>query len=566
MPAHDESRQMSEVSSERDLLVEMRDGIKIALDVFRPSQEGKFPALLAMSPYGKDIQSIGIPPQPPEGPLIKFACEAGDSEYLVSQGYAHVIADVRGSGKSQGEYRGWMSKQEAEDGYDIVEWIAGQPWCDGNVGMVGISYFGTVQLSVAAERPPHLKAIMPWNAPADFYREACYHGGILQTFFFYLYGNSIRGYGISVTAKDNSIEEVNRLVEAARRNPDVRMYPEIYNIVVNPERIPGYFDIILHPTDGPFYWERSAYTKYDQLRIPAYFSSGWWAYSHMHLRGAFQHYAGISAPKKMLIEDRVVHDRPLPQQYNEEAVRWYDYWLKGRDTGIMDEPPIKLFVMGRNQWRSEQEWPLPSTKWTKYYLRRWEGLSPEPEDCPGRPDWFVQQPPDETASVAAVNYMTAPMKEDCEVTGPIALNLYAAIDADDTNWIVALIDVAEGGAETELTSGFLKASHRAIDEDRSTPWLPYHPHTDPEPIVPGEVCEYAIELSPTSFVFRAGHRIKLKIMSMDHPRSVVASAAVAQIHVPWHMCSSTATVHRIFHDRTYPSHLLLPVIPPRDGT
>lgn len=549
------------LKAERNVLVKMRDGDSLAADIFRPDLEGKFPALVSVSPYGKEKQSLPIPPQVPEAPLYNPGIEAGDPEYLVSRGYAHVIADLRGSGKSEGEYRGWMSRQEAEDGHDLVEWVASQPWCDGNVGMSGISYYGAIQLSVAAQQPPHLKAIMPFNAPADFYRECTHHGGIVQTFFLHLYGNSIRANAVSVTLKDEPPDKVKLLVEAASADPDIRMYPDICAIVENPKRIPCFFDVLVNPTDGPFYWERSAYPHYAKIRIPCYFSSGWWAYAHMHLRGVIQNYLGIDAPKKLMINRPTVLECPLPREFNEETVRWYDYWLKGIDTGIMDEPPIKIFVCGANHWRFEHEWPLRRTRWTKYYLRRWQRLGTEPELSPGRPDCFVQQPPDETLAINSVNYVTPPMSEDVEVTGPIVLNLYASIDAEDTNWIVALKDVAPDGSELELSRGWLKASHREIDESKSAPWGPYHPHTKPEPVAPGEIVDYAIELSPISNVFKASHRIKIAIASMDHAKALVPPPAIGSSHLPYHICSSRTTLHRIFHDEAYPSHLLLPVIP-----
>ncbi len=206
-----------------------------------------------------------------------------------------------------------MSKQEAEDGYDLVEWLAAQPWCDGNVGMVGISYFGTIQLHVAAEQPPHLKAIMPWNAVADFYREATHHGGIVQTFFFELYTRSTRGNPVAVTLAEHGAEELARLIEERKADPDLRMYTTLWNVVDNPVTNPPFFDVLMHQLDGPFYWERSAYTLYDRIQIPFYTRSAWWAYAHMHLVGAFRHFNGIEAPRKLEIGLPVDEERPLPR-------------------------------------------------------------------------------------------------------------------------------------------------------------------------------------------------------------------------------------------------------------
>lgn len=545
---------------ERDVMVAMRDGVKTAVDIFRPDAKGKFPALIGLSPYGKGMQSLTVPPLPARSPVYERAIEAGDPEFLVGNGYVHIIGDVRGSGGSEGVYRGWMSKQEAEDGYDLVEWAAAQPWCDGKVGMVGISYYGTIQLTVAALQPPHLKAIMPWNAVADYYREATHHGGILQSFYQWLYSQKIGAEkSVSIFREGLSPEEFKKAVEKAKQDPDLRMYPELFTIVDCPGKLPCYFDAIMYKEDGPYYWERSPYTMYDKIKIPFHASSGWWAYAHQHLSGTFRHYWGIDAPKKILIFGKADTLCPLPREYNEEAIRWYDYWLKGKNTGIMDEPPIKIFVMGKNEWRFEKEWPLARTKWTKYYMRRWEGLSTDPEDAEGKPDAFVQQPPEEANQIQSVKYLTPVLPKDLEITGPIAFYFYASIDQEDTNWFISLKDVAETGREVELTKGHLKASHRALDLEKSKPYLPYHPHVNPEKVTPGKVYEYAIGLAPTCNVFRAGHQIKLEITSMDFGRGDIALTISA--HYPYHLCSSKTTLHKIYHDPERPSHLLLPVIP-----
>ena len=549
----------------RDVMVPMRDRVRLAVDVFRPDSRGKFPALLAISPYGKGIQSMSLPRQPDPSPIHHTPIEAGNPEYLASRGYVHVIADVRGSGGSEGEYLGWMSNDEARDGYDLVEWIAAQPWCDGNVGMVGISYYGAIQLVIAAQQPPHLKAIMPWNAPADFYRESTHHGGILQMFFHYLYVQRISAdASASVTLKSLPKEEVKRLVARLKEDPDIRINPEVFSFVDNPRRAPCLFDIIANPFDGPYYWERSPYTMYDRIKIPFYARSGWWAYAHMHLVGAFRNYNGIDAPKKLEIDAPVVEPRPLPDEYNAEVLRWYDYWLKGIDTGIMDEPPIRFFVNGAGTWRHENEWPLARTVWTKYYLRRWEELSTEPEEAMGKPDAFVQQPPDETAKIASIQYLSPRLEQDLEITGPAAIYLHAAIDQDDTNWIISLRDVAPSGKQTELSKGFLKASHRKLDPKLSESHTPYHPHCETEPVVPGRIYEYAIALAPLSNMFKAGHRIKVVIYSMDHARARdydLAPESLGRNHAPWHLCSSKTALHKVFHDAEHPSHILLPVIP-----
>lgn len=563
-----------DIIEERDVFVAARDGTRLAVDIFRPKSDDKFPALLSLSAYGKGYQSLSLPPQSPASPLHfqSRAIEAGNPRYFVPRGYVHIIGDVRGSGKSEGEFDGFCSKRQAEDGYDLVEWIAEQPWCDGKVGMVGISYLGTIQLHVAAEHPPHLKAIVPWNAITDFYREGTHQGGILHTAFQWLYSVMIgQDNSVSTTRKKLSEGEFNELVNETKKDPDLQMYPALYNYVDSPKKNPCFLDVILNPYDGPYYGEHSTYTKHAQIKVPFYAHSGWWAYAWIHLNGAFSNYNGIDAPKKLDIGGPIDTDHPLPDSYCREMLRWFDYWLKGINTGIMEEPPIRIYVMGLNQYRFENEWPLKRTRWTKYFLGNWGRLSLEPESSEN-PDSFVQQPPSETADINSVVYETPPFERDTEITGPVALYLNAAIDQSDTNWMISISD-GFAREETELTAGYLKASHRALDEKRSRPWAPYHPHTASETITPGKVYEYAISLSPLSNIFKKGHRLKLEISSKDNPGVTSATgtslksssrgslAAHGVGHHPWHMCSSKTVLHKIYHDQNHKSYVLLPMIP-----
>lgn len=550
------------IKAEKNVYVKMRDEVRIAVDIFRPDAPGKFPALLAISPYSKDTQAMPIPPQPLGTPLWDGSLEAGNTDYLVSRGYVHIIVDIRGTGNSEGEFLNMWSKDEVDDGYELVEWAAHQDWCDGNVGMVGISYFAIIQYMVAALQPPHLKAIFPLDGWGDLYRDIVCHGGMMNVGFWapYLWSLTAATSSVPATPGITSPEDYKRLLEEAKANEDIKINPFLARILANPQMNPIMFDFLLHPNDGPFYWERSAYTRYDKINIPAYLGAPWGQF-RMHLPGAFSSYLGIDAPKKLLITPPPDFERPW-YDYHDVVVRWYDHWLKGIDTGIMDEPPIKLFVMGANQWRYEHEWPLARTKWTKFYLHTWERLLPEPGIFPDeplyydKPDCFVHQVVHTTSEVQSVKYLSSPMTEDTEVTGPIALYLYASIDTDDTNWIVTLNDVSPHGAETILTGGWLKASHRAVDESKSKPWQPFHPHTESVPVVPGEICQYAIVIQPTSNVFKEGHSLKLEITSSDY-EGAYTHMKTHFYHIP----SSKITLHKIYHDKEHPSHLLLPIIP-----
>jgi predicted acyl esterase len=547
------------IKAEENVYVTMRDGVRLVVDIFRPDAPGKFPALLALSPYGKEIQKLLLPPQPLDrSPLWDGVIEAGDIPYIVSRGYAHIIGDLRGTGDSEGEYIGLHSGSEGEDGYDLVEWIAQQPWCDGNVGMTGYSYFGEIQLFVASEQPPHLKSIYPTGVWADLYRMA-YPGGILCLFLYGLWDGRLGTSGfaprkvVSAMMKNLPGQEFKRRLKEAMSNPDIRNFPNLYHLLNYPLKNPLFVDLLLNPLNGPFYSERSAYPKFNKIKIPVY-SVGAWKH-FFNVFGQFSVYSGINSPKKMMMYSPGIPDRPWRQDLD-NVIRWNDHWLKGIDTGIMDEPPIKIFVMGADQWRYENEWPLARTRWTKFYLRSWNNLSPEPETYNKEPDCFVQEPLHMSDKAQSLNYLSPPMPEDTEVIGPVALYLFASIDTDDTNWIAALYDVDEHGMEQLLGKGNLKASHRAIDRSQSKPWQPYHPHTSSEPVVPGEVCEYAIEIAPIANMFKAGHRIKLEIKSMVSPKD-----PEFLIHFHPLLCSSRTTVHRIYRSKEYESHLVLPIVP-----
>lgn len=563
MSSEQGSQPIYKVREEKHAYVAMRDGVRLAIDIYRPDAEGRFPALLAISPYGKEVQQLPLPPQAVEvSPLWNGCMEAGDTEYIVSRGYVHLIADSRGTGDSEGEYIGLFSKHEAEDGYDLVEWIAQQPWCDGNVGMTGICYYGTVQLFVAAEQPPHLKAICPFEMwTDDLYSHCAYDGGVLYAFTHGLfYGRDAdSGYApknvVSAMIKNTPKEELDRLFQEATSNSDIRGYPVFYHLLKYPQKNPPFVDILLNPNDGPFYWERSAYTKYDKIKIPVYAGGCWggfipWSVAPINV------YQGISSPKKLFMIPSIA---PRPwRNYHDVVIRWFDHWLKGIDTGIMNEPPIKFFVVGADRWREEHEWPLATTEWTKFYLHSGESLSLEPE-TQEELDSFLQEPLSLSPERQMLKYLTLPLPEDTEVTGPVALHLYASIDTDDTNWRADVKDVDEHGLEGILpvTRGWLKASHRALDESKSEPWQPHHPHLKPEPVVLDEIYEYAIELQPISYLFKAGHRIKLEISSIDSARDPATAVPPSGFHI----CSSKTTRHTIYHGRERPSHLLVPVIP-----
>ncbi len=555
------SQPVYKVKVRETVFIPMRDGVRLAADIYRPDTEGKFPALLALCVYGKDLQVLPVKqPQGRENSLVwDGTMESGNTEYFVSRGYVHIIADVRGCGDSEGEYVGVCSHTEGEDGYDLIEWIARQPWCDGNVGMVGISYLAGVQAYTAAEQPPHLKAIFPWEVWSDVYRQLATSGGVIQPLMYRLFSGRgmdpgpTNGSGmahnniISATVKNTPPDELKKLWEERLSDPDLMVYSIYWSCLRYPKKSPIFADFLFHPNDGPFYWERTPYKKYDKIKVPFYTGGPWVGFWP---DGAFAMYNGVDAPKKIILAPLALCDERPWYQLHDEVIRWMDHWLKGIDTGFMEEPPVKIFVGGINEWHYENEWPLARTQWTKFHLHSRGRLMTEAPIFNEGPDIFIQQPLDETSEVNSIKYSTAVFTRDVEITGPMCLYLYAAIDQEDTNWNVILWDIDQYGTKKMLTGSWLKASHRAVDESKSEPWSPWHPHTENEPVTPGKVYEYAIGLSPIANVLRAGHRVEIAIASMDNGPGGL------------HICSSKTTLHQIHHDPQYASYLLLPVIPP----
>lgn len=552
------------VKQKETIMVPMRDGVRLAVDIYRPDAEGKFPALLAMSGYGKDLQAI---PQIPQPFYVGFeqkysslvwdgTLEAGNTRQIVGRGYVHVIADVRGCGDSEGEHAGMFDVHEPKDGYDLVEWIARQPWCDGNVGLVGISYYACIQIFIAAEQPPHLKAIFPWEVFYDVYRQVATDEGVIQPMIYRLYSGrgmdpgQTHGSGyaprncVSATIKNTAKNKLNKLWQERLDDPDLKKYTIYWSCLRYPTKSPFFADFLFNPNDGPFYWERTPYTRLDKIKIPAYVGGPW---GDLWAKGGWYVYDKLKVPKKMIMGPG--DERPWYQTHD-EVLRWFDYWLKGIDNGIMDEPPIKIYTTGINTWRTENEFPLARTKWTKFYLRSRGRLMEQAPMFNEGPDCFVQQPLDETSEINSLKFSTEIFIKDVELTGPMAIHLYGSIDQEDTNWQVKLFDVDGYGMKRYmLTEDWLKASHRAVDESKSEPWRPWHPHTENEPVVPSKIYEYRIGLAPKSHVFKVGHRMELQIASMDD--------TVGGLHI----CSSKTTLHKVYHNPEYASYLSLPIIP-----
>ncbi|MDS0526699.1 CocE/NonD family hydrolase [Clostridium sp. SHJSY1] len=567
----------------KDVYVPMRDGKKLCVDIYLPDRDDRYPALLSFSLHNKELQGSElcdtIPPQPAWSHFWYGNVEAGDTKYLVSRGYAHVIAQARGNGKSDS---GTMFDAEM-DHYDIIEWMAQQEWCDGNIGMLGLSAFAVNQLTAASEQPPHLKAIFPYDPGWCYgvFREM-HLGGIINMLAYHLEHLSVAHRSVGQPPKLD--EETEALWQKAMKNPDYMMYANIYNLLCQKGEYNPFgtlFQDLLYPYEMEGYMEM-AQAKIDKIKIPVYTGSGQYAIDyHFHWQGAQNWFKALkNIPKKLQLGGPAHNERPFHSFHN-EILKWYDYWLKGIDTGVMDEPPVRYWVTGENKWRYASNWPVPETQWTKYYLHSWERLRTDKIDSYARdgykePDAFVQMSPTMTNEISLLRYMTEPLAEDTMIAGPISLNFFAALDSDDTTWIVTLKDLGpdysdrtgrEGEREQKelpekvLTHGYLRASMRELDKELSTPEKPWHKLTKEaqKMVVPGEINEYNIEIMSVCHMFKSGHRISIEIACLDLPTGVAGATNVECI--PYHICQNKTVYHKIYRDGKHPSHLLLPIIP-----
>lgn len=473
------------IKNDWDQTFTLRDGVRLMLDVYRPQMPGeRFPALVSFSPYTRQLQRENNP---------YGQNEAGISDFWVPHGYAHVIVDVRGSNESEGTWARYTEDEQRDFG-EVVEWVARQPWCNGRVGMTGCSYFSVSQNLTAAQQPRGLAAIFPYDALTDNYRDSTYSGGIpYDGFARHWFGN------------------MTSLNSASGRNPNFSKMQEYFRTVLG----------MKYPLDGPYYWERSTWTKFDRIQTPSYYGCHWTFYN-LHLRGAFHAYMDSAAPvKRMLIGPTPMPVRPFAA-YHQETLRWYDHWLKGLDSGVLEGDPIHLWIEGdppeAGCWRDEKEWPLARTQWTEFHLGGSDGNGTLTDTPPLDGEQTRDYSPANERYVFGEprwTYRGEPLDRPVEVTGPIQLNLVMASSAEDTDWIAILQDEAPDGSVKELTRGWLRSSHRAVVPERSRRNQPWHPHDRIDPLTPGKPEELQIEIIPTCNVFKQGHRIRLELANCD---------------------------------------------------
>ena len=571
---------------ETNIAVAMRDGVTLYADIYRPDGEGLYPTILQRTPYDK-TNSLPTPMLDP----IRAA----------KAGFAVVIQDTRGRHASEGEF--YAFRDDIDDGYDTVEWAAAQPWSNGKVGMYGASYVGATQWLAATSRPPHLVTIVPTVTASNYHDGWTYQGGAFEL-----------GFNMSWTllqltlANFKNVSTVQNVPEERRANliHDVDNMTESFSYLPTKD-FPGldsglakyYYDWLAHP-DFDEYWKRlSIEEHHSEINVPALHFGGWydiflggtirnylgmkksganetarnrqrliigpWVHGARGTTMAGQHYFGIMADAAAIDVDGV-------------HLRWFDHWLNDANNGSVDDAPVRIFVMGDDAWRDEQEWPLARAVETKYYLhssgkansKHGDGslstVSPQSE----APDVYLYNPdnPVPTAGGAlccnpyfAANgaydqnaveerqdvlvYSTPPLEKDTEVTGPVTVTLWASTSATDTDFTAKLVDVCEDGCARNLTDGIIRARYR---DSMSNPTL----------LEPNQAYCYEIDLWATSNVFKAGHRIRLEVSSSNFPRFDRNTNTGNIIAEDTELRPALQTV---FHDVQQASYISLSVVP-----
>ncbi len=506
---------------ERDVAIPMDDGVVLRADLFLPVAEGEYPALLSYGPYGKGLAfqegyrsqwdyMIEHHPEVGEGTSnLHQNWEVVDPEKWVPDGYVCVRVDSRGTGRSPGYMDVW-SGRETVDLYDCIEWAGTRPWSNGRVGLAGISYYAMNQYQVAALQPPHLSAICPWEGAADWYRDFARHGGILCQFAEDWYPRQVekvqhgvgeRGYHSTVTGEAVSGPDTEEPEVLATRRADL-----------------GH-DVMSRPLVDDWYLERNP--DWSRVTTPM-LSAGNWGGHGLHLRGNVEAFTQSAATDKWL---EIHGDAHWVDFYTDRGValqkRFFSHYLKGEENGWEQTPRVLLRVRqadGTFNDRSENEWPLARTDWTRYHLTAGNELEPSASAETGSIGY--------EADGDGSTFLTSPFAEETEITGPLAARLFISSETADADLflIVRLFDESDDevtfmGAldpNTPIAHGWLRASHRAVDPGKSLPHRPYHTHDREDPLLPGQIYPVDIEIWPTCIVIPAGYRLGLSVRGNDY--------------------------------------------------
>jgi uncharacterized protein len=566
-----------EITIENNVGVPMRDGLRLATDIYRPAGDGKFPVILIRTPYQKNMVEL-------------------QGKYYARRGYVAAVQDCRGRFGSPGTWEPFM--HEADDGYDAIEWLAAQPWSSGKVGMIGGSYLGWVQWWAASRNPPHLTTIVPNVAPPDPFYNIPYEYGS----FFLL--------GSIWWADVLESEATGDLSGAAFSKIGEKKYGKLLStlpVIDLDKTVLGKENVywrkwIEHPTNDEFWAPANFLDRLAKTRIPVFHQSGWFDGDGIGSKLNYLKMRSFGHPQQKLILGPWGHTDTAARRIGDRDfgptaivdlqaayLRWLDHWLKGTDNGIEKEPLVSLFVMGANCWLHGDVYPLPETRFEKWYLTsgghantskgdgRLTTTAPaakapsdrytyDPNDPTPLPDFFELteeeeaqvRPAEEKHAEAEAHhekvtqtrqdilvYVTEPLKEDLTIAGPVSAVLYASSSARDTDWFVRLMDVEPDGKIFPLVEGRLRARFR---ESMDKPQL----------LKPGEIYEFHLDLWQTGITFAAGHRVRIEVASASFPMFG------RNLNTGGHNETETEFVtaeQTILHDAQYPSHVLLPVIP-----
>jgi uncharacterized protein len=548
--------------------VKMRDGVSLVADIYRPVSDEVFPVLLSRTPYNR-------------------AGDARMANELASHGYIVVLQDTRGRFASGGEF--YPFRNESADGFDTVEWAAKLDQSNGKVGMFGGSYVGATQMLAAMAVPPHLVSIFPYVTASEYYEGWTYQNGALMQWFSSSWTSGL------------AIDTLRRYADRAQAPKEwVNTIPlQNYLLLKTPqtsELAPYFRDWLSHERDDAYWAQWRVSDHYSQMTVMGLHAGGW---HDLFLKGSIKNYIGLRAHAataeartgQRLIVGPWAHAGTSPAGkigdvvFGKDAVldttnttlKWFDYSLKGIKNEYASGAPVRLFIMGDNVWRDEQEFPLARTRYTKFYLHSSKGANSvagdgslsvtppgaekkdefdyDPQNpvptiggrlCCGQalPPGPADQRANETRSDVLV-FSTPPLTEDTEVTGYVSVELYASTSAVDTDFTALLVDVDESGYARFLTDGIVRARYREGTKESS-------------PIAPGKVYKYTIDLWATANVFKVGHRIRLYISSSNFPRFNRNMNTGEDIS----NASRSVKAHQtIYHDRDHASSLILPVIP-----
>jgi hypothetical protein len=573
----------------RDVQVPMRDGTVLLGDVYLPEGEGPWPVLLERTPYNKESSS---------------EISLGSNELYPKHGYAVVIQDVRGRFKSGGDFYpfrddGWGPNR---DGYDTVEWLAGQPWCDGKVGTIGGSYSGVTQYRMLPTRPPHLVAQFVRESSSDYHREWTYRGGALEIGFAMHWAlrvtlsnvahPSMAGPG---SPRHAELEELQARLRAADREAAswLRYRPQHPHPLLT-GLSDWYNEWLEHPDEDAYWWATTIALHHHEVDTPVWHLGGWF---DGFLRGTLVNYQGIAErgmpnarPNQKLIVGPWIHgptniDKRIVGEIDygpaagidvhELRLGWFDHWLKGVRNGVMDEPPVRVFTMGANEWQSLAAWPPPDVRYERWYFNGTRSgtapspndgsLSTEPPPPVDAPDSYLFDPDDPVPAYGGgwlsyngdrtggydqrpiearvLTYTSAPLGRDLEVTGPITATLQVMSSAPDTDFVVRLCDVHPDGPSRIVADGVLRARYRRSLQR-------------PEPLTPSRVEEVAVDLWASSNLFRAGHRVRVQVTSSCWPRWDANLNTGGPL---FREAKAQVAQNTVFHDAFRPSYITLPV-------